>query len=497
MPRSTCVHPDHKQAVALALARNGFLTQGDLAAHLAIALSTVSKFFRGLNVSVAKFEEISEALGLDTRELMQPKQSAPTAPDTNQAPARVNFYAYDDAWVGRATLVAELTARISGPCRLLLITGIAGVGKTALAERLSLELSELENADLNDPPTAPLPLSSTPPLPASSPPSLLRENFDAQNQSSDFGSFAARLLEKLGQVVTPSDRTEVQQLLARLIQALRTSRRLILIDSLEELLQGNEQEGWSEFKDDAFRHFFQQVLAAETFQSRLIVTSQELPSQLLALGTRYRNFWSNQPLTGLSETEQLALFEKTGLDVRPEAEGRSWLVRMGKAYEGHPLALRVITGEIGSRPFFGDVLAYWHRYGKEIETVEQAIAEAAAGQAVGAEDKWQLDRFTRTLRRNVRTRLEQTFQRLRQDARFAYILICEASVYRCAVPEDWWLSHLEYWDCDEATSAAAMDALKDRFLVEELIEVGQYSLRQHNLIRSVSLEHLKGLDQLV
>ena len=211
-----------------------------------------------------------------------------------------------------------------------MITGIAGVGKTALAERLSLELSDLG-------------------LP-------LRENFDAQDQSSDFGSFAARLLEKLGQVVTPSDRTDIPQLLTRLVQYLRTHSRLILIDSLEELLQGNEQEGWSEFRDEAFGRFFQQILSAEMFQSRLILTSQESPSQLLAFGSRYRNFWATQLVTGLPPAEQLALFEKTGLDIRSETDGYAYLPRIGQAYEGHPLALRIIAGEIGSRPFFGDVM---------------------------------------------------------------------------------------------------------------------------------------------
>ncbi|MEL7052591.1 MAG: phosphorylase, partial [Cyanobacteria bacterium J06588_5] len=77
----------------------------------------------------------------------------------------------------------------------------------------------------------------------------------------------------------------------------------------------------------------------------------------------------------------------------------------------------------GDRPFFGNAAAYWKRY--------------------GAEDNWKLDRFTRTLRRNVQTRLEHTLERLRQDV--PYILLCETSVYRCAVPEDWWLSHLEDW----------------------------------------------------
>jgi hypothetical protein len=470
MPRSVCVHPDNRQSVALALKRNGFLTQGDLAAHLEIALSTVSNFFRGVNVSVAKFEEISEALGLEARALIQAQASEPAQTPTDEA-GPVPYYAYDEGWVGRETVIDEAIAQLNGPCRLLIITGIAGVGKTALAERLSLEL-----ADFGRP---------------------LRENCDAQAHAPDFSSFAAQLLEKLGQAVSPSDRSDIPALLARLHQLLQTTRRLLLIDSLEELLQGNEQEGWSEFRDAAFLQFFQQVLTAETFESRIILTSQELPTQLLALRTRYRNFWATQLLTGLSDPEQLALFEKTGLEVSPEATGYAYLRRIGQAYEGHPLALRVIAGEIGSRPFFGNVIDYWHRYHQEFEVVEAAIAEAAAGQTIGADDKWRLDRFTRVLRHNVRMRLEQTFQRLRQDAQLAYILLCECAVYRCAVPEDWWLSHLDYWDSDQEARLLALDALRDRFLVEEAITSGDYMLRQHTLIRSVSLDHLKRLGSLI
>lgn len=160
--------------------------------------------------------------------------------------------------MGREALIADLAARVRGSCRLLFITGIAGVGKTALAERLSLELTEFGGP--------------------------LRENFDAHDPAAGFSGFAARLLEKTGQGVTPSDRADSQQLLTRLVQTLQTSRRLILIDSLEELLQGNEKEGWSEFNDEAFLRCFQRVLSAEACQSRLILTSQELPTQLLEAG---------------------------------------------------------------------------------------------------------------------------------------------------------------------------------------------------------------------
>ena len=39
------------------------------------------------------------------------------------------------------------------------------------------------------------------------------------------------------------------------------------------------------------------------FQSRVILTSQELPLALEAIASRYQNFYFAQPLTGLSEVE--------------------------------------------------------------------------------------------------------------------------------------------------------------------------------------------------
>jgi hypothetical protein len=72
-------------------------------------------------------------------------------------------------------------------------------------------------------------------------------------------------------------------------------------------------------------------------------------------------------------------------------------------------------------------------------------------------------------------------------------LLCEASIYRFAVQEDFWLSHLEDWDCDQEKQELALDALRDRFLVEEEVTDNDLLLRQHNLIRSVALVHLKNL----
>jgi transcriptional regulator with XRE-family HTH domain len=469
MPRSVCVHPDHQPALVAALKRNGFATQGDLAAHLGVALSTVSNFFRGVKVSVSKFEQICEALGLDKRAMILPSGSS-SVPMLDSL-SKSDFFAYDDAWVGRESLVNDLTRQIAKSYRILLISGISGIGKTALGERLVAELEQGWHRHF-----------------------YVRVNFDNQEQATDFAGVAAMVLEKCGQKVTPDERSDVEILLAHLVSVLQKQPVLLLVDSLENILTGNEEQGWSKFQDNNFVRFFHQILASESFASRLILTTQELPGQIQEIGSRYRTVWHNQLLSGLSADEQRALFEKTGFAMPPESAEQFYLLRIGQAYEGHPLALRIIAGEIGSAPFFGNVVAYWNKFGSEIEQVEQAIAAAQAGQVTGADDRWQLDRFTRTLRRNVRNRLEQTFQRLQQDARYAYILLCEGSVYRCAVPEDWWLSHLDYWNQNEAEKNAALDALRDRFLVEETVNDTHCLVRQHNLIRSISLDHLKRLD---
>jgi hypothetical protein len=156
----------------------------------------------------------------------------------------------------------------------------------------------------------------------------------------------------------------------------------------------------------------------------------------------------------------------------------------------------VIAGEIGNKPFFGNAIAYWNKYRNEIEEVEKAIEEAKThGVTASGDDPWMLHRYSRQLRINVRARLEKTFKRLQKDVRNAYLLICEASVYRCPVSEGFWLSHLEDWDCNEEQQEIALDALRDRYLVEEVVDGDRVLLRQHNLIRSLALEHLQQLDR--
>ena len=416
------------------------------------------------NASAFAFEVLSKLEVEDARSA-EPEE-------TPIEPNRPSFFAYDDGWVGRERLIQDLSDRIRGNCRLLMLLGITGIGKTALGERLSMEVSDWLGNDWSH---------------------YQQENFDDEQQSFDFSSVAARWLEKWGELVTPDDRKDPQRLLSRLLNHMRENRYLVQMDSLENILQGNEEEGWNDFEDEWWLKFFEAYLKADSCKSCVILTSQDLPGKLEEVGTRYQNFWHFEPLGGLDKAEQIALFEKIELDVNPSADGRPYLERIGAAYEGHPLALRVIAGEIKNKLFRGNIVAYWNRYGSEVEEVEKAIAEGQDGKTVG-KDQWKLDRFTTTLRRNVRSRLNKTFTRLKEDAKWAYIMLCESSVYRCPVQEDFWLSHLEDWDRNENEQKAALETLRERYLVEESLEDNRCLLRQHNIIRSVSLKHLESLD---
>jgi hypothetical protein len=164
---------------------------------------------------------------------------------------------------------------------------------------------------------------------------------------------------------------------------------------------------------------------------------------------------------------------------------------IGEVYDGHPLALRTIAGEIKGS-YGRKVRAYWKDNRRYIEEVKEAIDEARnQGIVKGDEDRWQLASYTTVLRRKVKERIEKTFERLKNDVYDAYVLLCTASIYRCEVKEKWWLINLEDEGYSEEEQKAAMQTLRERYLVEDggIDDEDNRLVGQHNLIRSVAITH--------
>jgi hypothetical protein len=419
--------------------------------------ATLKRFRRRVPIQQDVFVAICKAVGIENWEEIV--DNTPTM----QTSWYMDFSVYDDAWVGRESLIQQLSDKVRSSCRVLLLVGITGIGKTALAERLVEEL----RGDWTE----------------------VRDHFEDDIKASDFASVALQWLEKWGENVLKEDR-KPEQLLRRLVKRLCENRYLILMDSLEYLLTGNEEDGWGDFADEWWEKFFVSLLAESSCQSRLILTSLDLPVVFERKCDRYKNLWYWQLLKGLEVPEQMALFQKAELDGDLELP-HSPLRVIGEVYDGHPLALRTIAGEIKGS-YGGKVMAYWKDNSRYIKEVKEAIDEARnQGIAKGGDDKWQLASYTKVLRRKVKERIEKTFERLKNDVYDAYLLLCNASIYRCEVKEKWWLINLEDEGYSEEQQKAAMQTLRDRYLVEErgIDDEDNRLVGQHNLIRSVAISH--------
>ena len=404
--------------------------------------ATLKRCWRGEAIQQEAFAGICQAVGIqDWQSIADFSPSPPNRTLSSTAP--IGLY-NSQTWIERSELTEPLLQVLRGPCRVIAFTGITGIGKTEFAGRLVSELGDDKR--------------------------FCRLNLDEGGISTDFASSGAALLRALGEEPTLEDQKDARNLRNHLVEHLRTHPNRVQIDSLERLLEGNDQDGWSEFVDPLWQEFFQQVLAGNECQSQLLLTTQDLPASLEAVGSRYAQVWHCEAIRGLSPTEQLALFAKRGLEITGDAQ--DYLSRIGRLYDGHPLVLRVIAEDL--KACGGDVQRYWQQ-GKFAELEANRPAELSR----------------RKLQLEVKRRVKESFARLTEDARQ---LLCRSSVFRRPVPEAFWLAMLP----ERPEPQAALNLLKSRALAEEDWQPGAWlgaddaiPLRQHNLIRSVAYELLE------
>jgi tetratricopeptide (TPR) repeat protein len=247
------------------------------------------------------------------------------------------------------------------------------------------------------------------------------------------------------------------------LQKLQSSFYWLQIDALEKLISANE------FIDSYWLTFFENCLNTNHFPSRLLLTSQVLPNSLINWCDRFSNIWHQEILKGLENEESEQYFAKNGVVI--DESNQDILTRISQTYEGHPLVLQVITGEI-LQVYQGDVTAYWNVNKSEFEKVSRELKSSRLTETD----------YNEQLTRRVRERVKKSLEQLPEKA---IALLCRSAVYRRPVLKKFWLGLITEYSPKEQLDAYRI--LDDR----ALIETEKNLIRLHNLVRDIAYHWLQ------
>ncbi|AFY43871.1 NB-ARC domain-containing protein [Nostoc sp. PCC 7107] len=264
--------------------------------------ATLRRFWQGDRIQQEIFIAICQAVGINDW------QSIAEIPNADFEETSTQYLDWDEApdvesFYGRNQELTQLEKWIVGDrCKLIIITGIAGIGKTALAlalaDRLQLKFDGLIWKTRH----------STPSL--------------------------VSLLDGLLNIFEEAAVDDIPQNTAKLLHHLQQRRCLLILDGLDE--------------SEKHYHQFIQQLSRAHHQSCIILTSREQPNIIESNTKTVRSL----TLTGLPKAGAVELLQARGFTGKEL--GLSPLIQL---YRGNPLALKLVTPLIQS-VFGGNIAAF-------------------------------------------------------------------------------------------------------------------------------------------
>lgn len=243
-------------------------------------------------------------------------QGTATGTDWGEAPDISRFY-------GRHQELAEIkNCILNDQCRIVVLLGMGGIGKTSLSVQLSNQI---------------------------------QGNFDYLIWRSLRN--APTLMEILDEIIVFISHEKSTNLppdsyrqISQLIELMRSHRCLLILDNAESIMQGGDRAGRYHPGYDNYGEFFKRV-GESPHQSCLLITSREKPKEIAALegqGFTTRCFL----LLGLPPGDCQEILQAKGVSSAPE----QWYPLIER-YAGNPLALKIVTTTIYDL-FGGDVSAF-------------------------------------------------------------------------------------------------------------------------------------------
>ena len=257
-------------------------------------------------------------------------------------------------FVGRHSELRTLSQWLQDDnCRMIVLLGMGGIGKSTLAIRATQlcrpRETKLESANPQalksvvpkHPPISPSPHPPTDPPPQAPTHLIWRSLRNAPSVESVIKDCMAYLLPQ----VLPQLPDHIDGLINWLLQALRNCPCLIILDNLESILQegsrtGNYRQGFEGYGQ------LLRSLSESPHSSQIIITSREMPRGLTAREGRDLPVRCLK-LSGLMTADSQAIFHYKGTFFGSEADWQQLTDR----YAGNPLALKIAASAI--RDFFG------------------------------------------------------------------------------------------------------------------------------------------------
>jgi hypothetical protein len=226
------------------------------------------------------------------------------------------------------------------------LQGIGGIGKSTLAVKLALQIqTEFEIVVWRS-------LRNAPPLEE-----LLE-------------SILSFLLRVRGE--EPMIPSSLDGRLSKLMECLRSSRCLLILDNAETILSSGERAGQCRDGYEGYSQLLQTV-GEVPHQSCLLLTTREKPSAI-ALLEGEKSKVRSLSLKGLKAEEGRELFQQKGQFTGSEAE---WSL-LSKHYGGNPLALKLVAA--ATQELFNGTIAEVFKYAQQGVLVFEHIRDLLEGQ---------------------------------------------------------------------------------------------------------------------